>query len=183
MEEIEVNPRTNLFIRFLQHESNTELFGLFKLWPREYYRHMLPTDSCSLFWAVVWHALRMLPPILKASAGLFIVGYLVISTVAILILTFTSGLPPRPDFFLCGGVLVLIVAAGLVLVLVISLLEVGGTNLYVYLTDKYDQYKDRERPPVKENPLVVGTLALVGKLYWSIKNRTCVKIKYKWEKE
>lgn len=147
MEEIEVNPRTNLFIRFLQHESNTELFGLFKLWPREYYRHMLPTDSCSLFWAVVWHALRMLPPILKASAGLFIVGYLVISTVAILILTFTSGLPPRPDFFLCGGVLVLMVAVGLVLVLVlvlvISLLVVGGTNLWVYLTDKYDQYKDR----------------------------------------
>lgn len=183
MEEIEVNPRTNLLIRFLQHESNTELFGLFKLWPRKYYRHMLPTDSCDLFWAVVCHALRMLPPILKASVGLFIVGYMAISTAITLILIFTSGLPPRPDLFVCGGVLALMVAAGLVFILVISLLAVGVTNLCVYLTDKYDLYKDRERPPVKENPLMVGTLALAGKLYWSIKNRTCVKIKYKWEKE
>ena len=52
-----------------------------------------------------------------------------------------------------------------------------------YLTEKYTAYSERERDLVKGKSLVVGTLALARKLYWSIKNRTCVKIKYKWEKE
>ena len=173
----------NLLIRFLQHESNTELFGLFKLWPRRYYRHMLPEDSCSLFWAVVFHALRLLPPILKASAALFVAGYLIISAIAVLILALTSGLPNKPDFFLCGGVLVLMVAAGLGLIGILSLLVIGGIDLNDYLTKKYTAYKERKRGSVKEKPLVVGTLALARKLYWSIKNRTCFKIEYVKEGE
>lgn len=173
MKEIEVDINTNLLIRFLKFRHSSK-FRVFNVCPTPLGEWEMPTDTCSLARAVMWHTFKLL---LNVMAVLLIAMGILVSITGFILVPMEfiqhGHIPKHPSA---------VIAIGLVLwitVISTSIAVVGGLVVMKSI-DRWGEYKERREErisaPKKSKPY--GFMKLVGALYTSIKDKTCFRIKY-----
>ena len=165
----------NILVKFLTNNSKSKYFRVVQIWPNPVYPRDFPRDTCSFFWCLVGHSLITLRNFILAFVFAFCVGFLSYSIATTIILWVYFGLNPMTmhDVVTSIGAAVLIAS-----VLFSSLL--GSIFLYHYVRNKIKvAAKERSSKP----SMIYEGARLAGTLIMAIKDKTCFKIKYKWEKE
>lgn len=177
MKQIKVHGRSNPLIKFLMNRSGSKYFGLIEMWPSPIPKAYLPEDTCSLFKALAARMLLLTGNFVVVAVIAFLAGFSIYSVIITAVVWLHFGFNPLTmgqDLAVSTGVAWYVIILSAVVVFSGNYLY----NKFMKLLKSYVVEEPKSKPKVASEG---ARLACV--LLKSIKEKTCFKIDYNWEKK